>query len=151
MRPLYIFDLDGTLANIEHRTHFIQGQKKDWDAFFLACDQDEPIRPVIELLLTLRSAGAEVWLWTGRSEIARVGTISWLRKHGIKRMRDERSLLMRGARDFRPDHELKQEWLMQLPYEDRARLVGVFDDRQAVVDMWRANKIQCFQVAPGDF
>jgi hypothetical protein len=34
---------------------------------------------------------------------------------------------------------------------DRERLVGAFDDRQRVVDMWRRNGITCFQVAPGDF
>ena len=28
---------------------------------------------------------------------------------------------------------------------------AVFDDRQQVVDMWRANGLTCFQVADGDF
>jgi len=27
----------------------------------------------------------------------------------------------------------------------------VFDDRDQVVEMWRANGIPCFQVAPGNF
>lgn len=42
MRPLYIFDLDGTLALIEHRLHFIQGPKKDWRGFFGAVGDDSP-------------------------------------------------------------------------------------------------------------
>lgn len=30
-------------------------------------------------------------------------------------------------------------------------LMAVFDDRQRVVDMWRARGINCWQTAPGDF
>ena len=28
---LIICDIDGTIANIEHRLHYIKGQKKDWE------------------------------------------------------------------------------------------------------------------------
>ena len=31
--PTILFDIDGTLANIEHRVHFVSGKKKDFDAF----------------------------------------------------------------------------------------------------------------------
>ena len=34
---------------------------------------------------------------------------------------------------------------------DRWRVVGVFDDRQQVVRMWRALGLTVFQVAEGDF
>lgn len=27
-----IVDIDGTVADLRHRIHFIQGEKKDWDA-----------------------------------------------------------------------------------------------------------------------
>jgi hypothetical protein len=30
---IYIFDIDGTLADISHRLHFIQQESKDWKAF----------------------------------------------------------------------------------------------------------------------
>ena len=30
---LYIFDIDGTLADNTHRLHFIQGEVKDWEGF----------------------------------------------------------------------------------------------------------------------
>jgi len=29
-----IFDLDGTLCDITHRLHFIEGDNKDWDGFY---------------------------------------------------------------------------------------------------------------------
>jgi hypothetical protein len=60
-------------------------------------------------------------------------------------------LRMRNAGDNTPDDVLKEQWLHAMPIKDRARLVAVFDDRQRVVDMWRANGVPCFQVAKGDF
>jgi hypothetical protein len=43
-------------------------------------------------------------------------------------------------------------WLDDLfPGDKKDRILCVFDDRQKVVDMWRDNGIDCFQVAPGDF
>jgi len=37
---LYVFDLDGTLADLKHRIHYIKGQVKDWDTFSQECDKD---------------------------------------------------------------------------------------------------------------
>ena len=34
---------------------------------------------------------------------------------------------------------------------DKDDVFAVFDDRQQVVDTWRANGLTCFQVADGDF
>ena len=68
MKPLYIFDLDGTLALIDHRRHFVEGPDKDWRSFFAACVDDAPNMPVIRTLQALRKSGAEVWIWSGRSD-----------------------------------------------------------------------------------
>lgn len=35
-----IVDLDGTLANIDHRLHYIKQNKPDWNAFYGACKDD---------------------------------------------------------------------------------------------------------------
>ena len=51
----------------------------------------------------------------------------------------------------RPDDVLKEGWLHQMEPGKRQRLVGVFEDRKCVVDMWRRNGVTCFQVAEGDF
>lgn len=160
-KPLYIFDLDGTLALIEHRRHFVEGPKKDWPAFFAACVDDQPNLPVIRTLQALRSGGAEIWIWSGRSDEVKTQTVEWLCKHGCfgwptntlpawpfgapERFR------MRKAGDYQPDVKLKYGWLADLEPPERSRLTAVFDDRQSVVDMWRAAGVPCFQVAPGDF
>lgn len=44
-----IFDLDGTLCDITHRLHFIEGDNKDWDGFYKACPADIPKPAIIEL------------------------------------------------------------------------------------------------------
>lgn len=145
--PLYIFDLDGTLALIGHRRHFVEGLKKDWPAFFKACVDDDPNRPVIDTLRLLWSSGAEIWVWSGRSDEVRAETVAWLRKCvGCPHL-----LKMRAAGDHQPDDTLKAKWLDAMSAEDRKRLVAIFDDRDRVVAMWRSRGVACFQVAPGAF
>jgi hypothetical protein len=172
MKPLYIFDLDGTLALTEHRQHFVEKPSKcskrdgdpskdcdcvlickfkpDWTAFFAACVDDEPNKPVIDTLLRLVECGCDVWIWSGRSSEVMKQTQDWLADqlggygHGIP-------LCMRVEGDFTPDEDLKKAWLNDMTSYDRRRLVAVFDDRRKVVDMWRSIGVPCFQVAPGNF
>lgn len=161
MKPLYIFDLDGTLALIEHRRHFVEGPKKNWPAFFAACVDDEPNMPVIRTLHALRQAGAEIWIWSGRSDEVRSQTVEWLCKHncfgwptntlpGWPFGAPER-FRMRKAGDHQMDVTLKRGWLAEIEPPEYARLTAVFDDRASVVQMWRDAGVPCFQVAPGDF
>ena len=161
--PLYIFDLDGTLALIDHRRHILDDKSDPnrWQKFFSACIHDEPNRPVIRTLQALRRSGAECWIWSGRSDEVRAQTVEWLCKHGCfgrptgtlpwwpfgatERFR------MRKAMDFTPDEVLKRGWLDEMTFSDLSRLNAVFDDRDKVVAMWRANGVPCFQVARGSF
>lgn len=159
MKPLYIFDLDGTLALIEHRRHFVERERgrQDWPGFFRACVDDIPNVPVIRVMECLRRFG-DVWIFSGRSDEVRQETVEWLVRHTSFATSDFDSafgtqdvLTMRREGDYTPDDELKQRWLNLMLVEDRDRLVGVFDDRDRVVAMWRAAGVQCFQVAPGEF
>lgn len=152
MTPLFIFDLDGTLALIEHRRHFVEcpRDEQDWPSFYAACDKDEPNIPVITMLETLFLFGAEVWIFSGRSDEVREKTEDWLLRNTILGRR-EINLTMRPAGDYTPDDKLKKQWLDNMLPEDRERLVAVFEDRDRMVKMWRENGVACFQVAPGDF
>lgn len=156
MRPLYIFDLDGTLADIEHRLHFIQQEKKDWRSFFSECVNDKPIQSVLQTLHTLRKGRAEIWVWSGRSDEVREQTKQWLYKHGVfhaywNPMQAPEALMMRKSGDHRDDVVVKGEWLSQIEPPEWKRLTAVFEDRARVVKMWRDAGVPCFQVAPGDF
>lgn len=138
--PMFvIFDLDGTLADIGHRVHFVRGSKPDWDSFFAACPMDRGVPHVIETFHAHVSAGHKVRIWSARSDVVRAETEQWLSDMGI----DPRYLQhMRAAGDSTPDATLKRFWLSQ--EADKPDLV--YDDRQRVVDMWRAEGVPCFQV-----
>lgn len=161
-QPLYIFDLDGTLALNGHRQHLLDDLTDPirWPKFFAACDKDEPNWPVIKTLLWLASMGAEIQVWSGRSDEVRHLTLAWMQQTGLMNYNpfvdahfpiSLTQFRMRKAGDFTPDEELKHGWLMELSDEDRARLVAVFDDRAKVVKMWRDCGVPCFQVAEGEF
>lgn len=138
----FVFDLDGTLADIQHRRHFISGKHKDYDAFFAACVDDIPNGPVIEALVAHLNVGHRVEIWSGRSDIVRTETEQWLRDHGI-----DHALLthMRSAGDYTPDVDLKRSWLHALHPDEWPD--AVYDDRGRVVQMWRDEGIACFAVA----
>ncbi len=63
---LTLFDLDGTLANIDHRLHFIKQENKDWDGFFKACSADLPKHAVIQAAKALYQLGHPLWILSGK-------------------------------------------------------------------------------------
>ena len=71
MKDVVIFDLDGTLALIDHRTHHIRGKEKDWKAFYEACDQDEPYEAVLAVARALVLNGYKLWIVSGREDSVR--------------------------------------------------------------------------------
>lgn len=136
-----VFDLDGTLADITHRVPLIQGQHKDYDAFFAACVDDLPHQHVIDTLRAHIASGHHVEIWSARSDAVKEATHGWLSANGI----DPAILAhMRADGDYTEDAALKRSWLHALHPDDRPSIV--YDDRQRVVDMWRAEGIACFQV-----
>lgn len=140
----FVFDLDGTLADVEHRKHHVRGKNRNWRAFFEECSGDSPNKPVIAALLALQAAGHRIEIWSGRSDEVKAETLAWLEENGI----DPALLVnMRPEKDYQPDDDLKRGWLLAA---DR-RPDAIYDDRNKVVEMWRAEGIPCFQVAPGDF
>lgn len=145
---IYLVDIDGTLADLSHRLHFIEKKPADWDGFFAACPDDKPIEEVIETVRALRAAHATIILVTGRSDAIRAETIQWLRKFHVQ----FEDLYMRKAGDHRPDDIVKAELLTELGRTwNREYIKGVFEDRQQVVDMYRAKGLRVFQVAEGKF
>jgi phosphoserine phosphatase len=162
VKKVFIFDLDGTLAKIDHRRPILENKENSnrWEEFYKACVNDEPNLPVIALFETLLASEHEVHIITGRSTLVADETIDWLFKNINWPWNSEENakewmrshLAMRSSESFLPDNELKQEWLNLyiLPRYSKENIV-VFDDRDKVVKMWRDNGIACFQVALGDF
>lgn len=147
MKKAIIFDIDGTLADLTHRLHLIKQDTPDWDAFHLSCAADEVIQPTATVYQILQKYmdKCSFILCTGRSEVARDLTETWLRIHAL----NSDHLMMRREGDHRPDTEVKREMLATIRgFFDP---VLVFEDRASVVEMWREEGLKCFQVAEGDF
>jgi hypothetical protein len=146
---VYIFDIDGTLADLSHRLHFIEGDKKDWDTFHKCCYIDEPIFEVITIARALNVAGHTVVYATGRPTSVYNETTDWLIKYKLP---NSKRIFMRPDGDHREDCVVKSELLdmINAAYANE-KLGGIFEDRQQVVDMYRARGFRVFQVAPGKF
>lgn len=134
-RPLAVFDLDGTLADVRHRLHHLESRPRDWDAFFAAARQDPPLAEGVALL-TAAAQGCEVAYVTGRPEHCRQDTLDWLVRHDLP----EGQLLMRSRGDRRPARVCKPELLRGLA-RDRAVAMVADDDRQ-VCDAYEAEGFQ---------
>ena len=148
-----IFDLDGTLADIENRRKLSvkANGKMDWDIFFSSrlVETDEPKESVIEMARVLSNAGHKIAILSGRSKATKQVTMDWLDKHEVP----FDVLKLRPTSHpwkFMPDDKLKQGWLDDLwPDDKKDNIVCVFDDRDKVFQMWRENGLNCFQVSEG--
>jgi hypothetical protein len=150
-RKIVIADLDGTIALIEHRRHWLDAGKhpemnadERWRRFFAECVKDQANWPVIFTLQALGRAGYSIHIFSGRSDEVRGQTHEWLYNFFVP----YDLLKMRGEGDFTPDEVLKRQWIREYNLEE---ILCVFDDRAKVVAMWRELGLTCFQVAPGDF
>jgi len=154
-KRIVIADLDGTIALIEHRCHWLDKAQhpeltsdERWRRFFADCVNDEPNWPVIKAVDALAQAGYRIVIFSGRSDEVRTETITWLDRHGLRIGNQYQTLRMRYAGDYTADEVLKRQWIERY---DPFDILCIFDDRKKVVDMWRELGLTCFQVAPGDF
>lgn len=154
MNDLYIFDLDGTLADIEHRKYLLDQKDNPlrWREFYALCGGDEPKLDVINTMERLKQSGADIYFFSGRSDEVRGLTVDWLTSNTSFTPEElETVLCMRENGDCTPDDDLKRSWYNNMLVVDRDRLVAVFDDRDRIVKMWREEGVTCYQVAPGNF
>jgi hypothetical protein len=131
-----LVDIDGTLAKMVNRGPF------EWHRV----EEDEPVDTIIDIVDTECSSGTQIIVMSGRDGSCRPHTERWLDKHGI--FHD--ALHMRAAGDMRKDSIVKLE-LFNEHIRPNYRVKYVLDDRDQVVDMWRALGLTCLQVAPGEF
>lgn len=134
-----IVDIDGTLADMRHRRHFVIDGNHDWKSFYESMVMDTPIQPVVDLVNELYRHNF-IALVTGRPSNYVSHTSEWLEKYKIQ----FHSLYMRKEGDMRPDYIVKEEILHEIKVKYGIPDL-VIDDRQDVVDMWRRNGIICLQ------
>ena len=141
-----IFDIDGTLADVSHRRHFVATKPKDWVSFQKLAHLDGCHEPIAVLARSLPLLAHRVILCSGHGEQERPVTEAWLEKHQIPYS----ALYMRTEKDYRSDEVIKAELLARIRAEGYNPKLA-FDDRDRVVAMWRANGVVCAQVAEGNF
>jgi uncharacterized HAD superfamily protein len=150
---LFIFDIDGTISNPEHRLSFLNPEygkmtSEDWDKFYAAADQDKPIWEIITVARALANAGNTIVYSTGRKAGVRQLTLNWLNKYRLP----QGNLFMRADNDHRQDNIVKSELLDQVIHNfPGSEIGGAFEDRQQVVKMYRERGIRVFQVAEGAY
>lgn len=151
----FIVDIDGTVADLSHRIHFIEGEKKDWDSFYNNVEKDKPIQHVIDVVTSLALSGCQLVFVTGRPDRCYYQTEDWLERYlsSFGTMIRKPMIFFRKNGDFRRDTVVKSEI-----YENRLKAIGitplntvVFEDRASVVQMWRGLGFTCFQVADGEY
>lgn len=132
----YIFDIDGTLAEMSGRSPY------DWQRVH----EDTVKEEVRNLLWNLADSDNQIIIVSGRDGACYETTEKWLLDNEI----DYTALFMRPAGDNRKDSLIKSEifWRDIAPYY---YVCGVVDDRDSVVDMWRSIGLTCFQCANGAF
>lgn len=162
-----LFDLDGTLADIDVRRSKStkSNGKLDWDVFHDADNikLDKPNPPVIKMAQMFHNDGFRVVIFSGRNDRSFHATVSWLKTNDVPhdllvmrpdKFKDKSWPIADGNpatfdMRFMPDNILKKKMLDT--FLDINDIFLVVDDRNRVVDMWRSLGLSVFQVAPGDF
>lgn len=163
-----IVDIGGTLANCEHRRHFIDGThgKQDWRSFYESMRTDT----VNEWCKEIATKFNPIFV-SGRPEEYRDITIDWLDKNGFSKTTSiitsscdefgyqllESSskpciwpLFMRKDGDFRDDTIVKEE-IYREHIEPHYNVLFAIDDRPKVCRLWRKLGIVCLQCEDKEF
>lgn len=143
-----IVDLDGTLANCQHRVGILEEKGDDrWDRFYDQCDRDQSIPWVINLVNELYPHH-RIIIMTGRPERIRGKTAAWLGLHNVS----YDALFMRKDGDHRHDSEVKPELMGRFHELFPGHWVQfIIEDRNSMVKKWRELQYQVLQCAEGDF
>ena len=138
-------DIDGTIADIRHRRHYVEGVRKDWASFFDAIPSDSVRESVREQLLLLIEQGKTVVFVTARSSKLKNATVRWL--NGYVQL-PYWTLIMRHEKDGRSDEQVKADMLTDY-FPDTSVIDTVLDDRPRVIRMWRERGLTVQDVGDG--
>lgn len=140
-------DIDGTIANLDHRLHYVKEGRKDWGQFFRTVGYDTVYEDVAGIVKNESAIGVDIVLCSGRPEDqTRDSTLGWLNKNNIP----FNKLIMRPMGNYKRD-DITKAMLYRYEIKPYYNIKYVLDDRQQVVDKWRSIGLSCFQVRPGDF
>ena len=145
-----VCDLDGTLANVDHRRHYVRRQKPlkpNWVMFFEKMTED-PVNEWCREILENMSEKYPIVYATGRAGEYMPHTETWLKENNLRF--GNSYLFSRMEKDHRKD-DIVKEIILEFEIKTKFNPFFIIDDRQQVVDMWRKHGYTVLQCARGDF
>ena len=145
---IVLCDIDGTIADITHRLHFVKpgkGHKKDWKGFFESMDEDEVREDVKTEIMKLFNEGKTIIFMSGRPEKYREFTQRWLARNFLNIYY---TIIMRKSTDKRQDDETKRD-LFNEYFPDKSVIHVVYDDRPRVLRVWKEMGLNVVDVGKG--
>jgi uncharacterized HAD superfamily protein len=124
-----IVDIDGVVADVRHRVHYVERRPKNWKKFFAEAVHDEA-HPEGLAVVDKLTEDHEVIFLTGRPEHLRDDTTAWLTRHGLAQHR----LLMRADRDRGPSARFKLREVQRLARHRHVAIV-IDDDPSVIATM----------------
>lgn len=145
MKPLaYIFDVDGTLANVDPYLHHVRGSNRDYDAFHEASIDALPNVEVVEMLNNAVADQHAILVVTSRKDKWRGLTSMWLAKNNLR----SHALFMRADEDNRPDYEVKKDILHKI--NNHWKVLHAVDDNPSVLQLWQEHGIPTTKIGTWD-
>lgn len=132
---VYLFDIDGTLAKMDGRSPYD----------YTKVSTDKVNRDVARMFKEIKDKHPII-IVSGREDSCQEATKQWLLDNELYYS----DLIMREAGDKRDDRIVKRE-IYEKYIKGKYNVLGVFDDRDRVVEMWRSLGLTCFQVDYGNF
>jgi uncharacterized HAD superfamily protein len=145
MKPsAYIFDVDGTLANVDPYLHLVRGSNRDYEAFHEASIGALPNIEVVQMLNNAVSDRHAILVVTSRKEKYRGLTSMWMAINNIR----SHALFMRSDEDNRPDYEVKKDILDKI--NKHWTVLHAVDDNPNVIRLWEDNGISTTKIGTWD-
>jgi phosphoglycolate phosphatase-like HAD superfamily hydrolase len=152
-RKAYIFDVDGTLANVDSILHYVvkhknrdtEAFKKDFHSFHKESINVPPHPEVVDMAWDAIGQDYDIIVVTARKEEWRGHTSYWLAHVADL---PHTALFMRPDKDNRPDYEVKKDILTQI--QEHWDIVHAVDDNPNVIRLWQENGIETTKIGDWD-
>lgn len=135
----YIFDIDGTLSDPSHRVHLYK--KGKIDQFNEECHLDPAFEDVCKLCRELGNRNFKIIFLTARPEFIREKTEKWINEN-VNFLINKYELIMRENDNHENSIDFKFKKIPELI--EKYDIIGVFEDRENIVRMWRWQGLTCF-------
>lgn len=140
-----IVDIDGTLANVDHRKHF--AETKQWDKFSELCHLDTVNQWCLEIINKFKNDHAIILL-TGRmfKTTTQTETLNWLQENKV-----HWNELHGRPNKVKIEDCVYKEDVYRTKIEPNYNVLFCIEDRKRVVEMWRGLGLTCLSCDAGEF